>query len=164
MHKLALHHTLLALALALSFGAAGTATAATATGNMTMSGAITYAAPPASCTVSSPNVDVTYEVPYDSFTMLITKNTSVSVTCTNGTSYSLATAASSNGISFGGNSLVASILNNGKNIAMVPVSGVGNAAAQAIPLQVNLMNAGGETFRASTVGTVSGSIPLTVTY
>ena len=164
MHKFAFHRALLALALALPFGTAGTAAAATATGTLTLNGSVTYAPPPASCTVNSPNVDVTYEVPYQTTVYQISKTATVLINCTSGAAYSLKSAATSNLVSMGDTQLRAYVVSASKNIYTFPISGTGNGAQQSIPLTVNFQTLESTSFNSTTVGAVSGSIALTLTY
>jgi type 1 fimbria pilin len=165
MKKFAQRHTLFALAFAVMLSAAGAASAATSTGTMTFGGEVTYAPPPASCTISSPSVDATYVIPYGGVANY-SKSTSVSVNCTSGTAFAVTAPAQMNSLNVGATT-VAVALRDGStssNIATTPMNGTGTGAAQSIPLSLLFTAAGGGSLTTAHTGTVSGSVALTVTY
>jgi ABC-type glycerol-3-phosphate transport system substrate-binding protein len=158
-----------AIALALMFGAAGMASAATTkTGNLTFTGTLTDAPPPASCNiVSAPSVDATYTIPNGGIASFI-KSTSMTVNCTSGTNFSLTAPADLNPLARGADpaGLTAQVLAGfaQMNIATTPYAAAGTGANQVIAMNVVFKGKAGGMINTGETGAVSGSIVLSVAY
>jgi hypothetical protein len=157
-----------AIALAMMFGIAGSASAATTTGNMTFTGTLTDAPPPASCNiVSAPSVDATYTVPAGGIASF-QKPTSMTINCTNGTNYSLSAAADLNTLARGSDpsGMTAQILAGGSstNIGVTPYAATGTGANEVLAMNVVFKGKSGGTLNSGETGAVSGSINLSVAY
>jgi spore coat protein U-like protein len=163
-----LNRTLAALAGAIALGFASPSEGATKTGNVAITGTMTNPPPPASCTVNSPYVDASFEIPYESSPFSYSKTSSLSVNCTNTTPYSIRAASAQNVLSMGDDQLQVAVLyiSNGstKNLYNTPATGTGNGTAKVLPLTLSISPLNGSPFAEETVGPVSGSIKLTVTY
>jgi hypothetical protein len=165
MKKFAPNRILSAIAFAAMFGAAGAAAAATSTGTMTFGGEVTYAPPPASCTISSPSVDATYVIPYGGVASY-SKSTSVSVNCTSGTAFAVSAPAQMNTLNVGATTVSVALRDagSGTNIATTPSNGTGTGGAQSLALSLLFTANGGGSLTSAHTGTVSGTVALTVTY
>jgi hypothetical protein len=145
--------------------AASAATAATQTGSVAVTGTMTNPAPPASCSVGAVYIDATYQIPYDnSLAYQYSKNFNLSVNCTTGTAYSVKPPAAQNIIPMDSQYIRAAINKAGKNIYNYPLTGTGTGSTQSIALTVFFTPLGLTTFDKTTVGTISGNFPLTITY
>jgi type 1 fimbria pilin len=161
MKKIAIFATLIS---ALMLGSVNPAIAASATGGMAFNGALSYAPPPASCSVGSQYVDASFQTPYDSYTLQYTKALNLSVNCTNGIAYSVKPPAAANKLPLGDTFLNVGFTKAGKNIYTYPVTGTGSGAPQAIALNANFSRWDSSPFDEDAVGTVSGAVTFEVTY
>jgi hypothetical protein len=157
-----------AITLAVMLGAAGMASAATQTGNLTFTGTLTDAPPPASCNiVSAPSVDATYTIPNGGIASF-TKSTSMTVNCTSGTNFSLTAPADLNPLARGADptGMVAQVQAGGSNtnIGTTPYAAAGTGANQVIAMNVVFKGKAGGMINTGEAGAVSGSIVLSVAY
>jgi type 1 fimbria pilin len=156
--------TLIALAASLLLGSSMAAHADTTTQNISLTG--TISPPSASCLFgSAPTINFNGTVPPVAASW-VHANTSISLTCTSGTPYTLSAPIAWTPVTVGGVAAGVSLSDAGNDLYYHPKSGTGTGAVQNIALHGILGGAAAWSSPDVTkhVGQVSGTVQLSVAY
>ena len=149
------------LLTALLSGATQQAQASTTSGAVSVTGTVTN---PATCSLNNLAINASYQIPYESYTLAYSKSATLTIKCSSGTTYSISPPAAQNLYDVGGKLWQLAITISSVNLYNKPKTGTGNGANQSIAVTLNFMKVDSGAFEATDTGTITGSIPINVSY